>query len=706
MDPKRELTSVDLAALERELSTYVGAGFEKAYLYPDDTVRFRLRHYDHGRVELLVDVRDPKHLRVAPAEHVPDAPERPPDFAMMLRNRLEGAELAAVSQFEFDRIVELRFERDTDSTTVVAELFGDGNLSVLDATGAVVDSLETVRLKSRTVAPGAQYEFPDARFNPLSVDRDGFGARLRDSDTDVVRTLATRLNFGGLWAEELCTRAEVPKTIDIAEVTDDQLDALYREVERLIEMLDVADFDPRVYYESENDRRPVDVTPVGMAERAALDSDLFDTFNGALDQYVRELASVDEDRGDGEPDRPEFEADIETQKRIIDQQEAAIEDFEAQADAEREKAELLYAKYELVDEILTTVRDAREAGVPWDDIEARLAEGADSGIEAAAAVVGVDGSEGTVTVDLGDHDVTVYVDTGVEKNADRLYTEAKRIEEKRAGAEAAIADTREELRELEARRDAWEAGDVDEADESDDEGEADAETDIDWLSKPSIPVRSSEGWYETFRWFHTSDDFLVIGGRNADQNEAIVSKYLDRGDRFFHTQARGGPATVLKATGPSEPTREVDIPERSLAEAAQFAVSYSSVWDDGAFAGDVYMVDADQVSKTPESGEYLEKGGFAIRGDRTYFEDTAVGVAVGITCEPETRVIGGPPDAIEPKAATSVALEPGKYAQNDTAKRVYREFRDRFADESFVRKVASPDLIQEFLPPGGSRIVD
>ena len=219
-------------------------------------------------------------------------------------------------------------------------------------------------------------------------------------------------------------------------------------------------------------------------------------------------------------------------------------------------------------------------------------------------------------------------------------------------------------------------------------------------------MRSSEGWYEEFRWFHTSDDFLVIGGRNADQNEAIVSKYLDRGDRFFHTQARGGPATVLKATGPSEPTREVDVPARSLEEAAQVAVSYSSVWDDGAFAGDVYMVDADQVSKTPESGEYLEKGGFAIRGDRTYFDDTPVGVAVGITCEPETRVIGGPPDAIEPRAATSVALEPGKYAQNDAAKRVYREFRDRFADQSFVRKVASPDLIQEFLPAGGSRIVD
>jgi hypothetical protein len=163
---------------------------------------------------------------------------------------------------------------------------------------------------------------------------------------------------------------------------------------------------------------------------------------------------------------------------------------------------------------------------------------------------------------------------------------------------------------------------------------------------------------------------------------------------------------VLKATGPSESSKEVEFPESSLEEAAQFAVSYSSVWKDGKFAGDAYMVGPDQVSKTPESGEYLEKGGFAVRGDRTYFEDTPVGVAVGITCEDRTEVVGGPPAAIEDGVATSIVVEPGQYAQNDIAKRLYREFKSRFTDESFVRKVASPDQIQEFLPPGGSRMID
>jgi len=708
MDHKRELTSVDLAALEAELGQYTGAKLDKAYLYAeDDLVRLKLRDFDRGRIEFIIELGDVKSAYVAAPEHVPDAPGRPPDFAMMLRNRLSGADLVRVEQFEFDRIVELEFDREDGSTTLVAELFGDGNLAVLDSHGEVIDCLETVRLKSRTVAPGTPYEFPSARFNPLTVDYDGFVARIRESDADLVRTLATQLNFGGLYGEELCTRAGIDYNVPVDELTDDQLDRLYEVVSELERQLREGELDPRVWYEpidgqadaEDPDRRRVDVTPVPLEEYEERYSERFETFTDALDDYFHNFQREQQVEG-GETTRPDFESEISKYEHIIRQQQAAIEDFEADADAEREKAELLYARYDLVDDVLSTVQEARAAEVSWDDIEAKFREGADRGIPAAEAVVGVDGSEGTVTLEIDGTRVTVNASTGVEKNADELYKEAKRIEGKKEGALAAIEDTREDLEAVKERRDAWEADDAD-----DEPDETDDDEPTDWLSEHSIPIRNNEQWYEQFRWFYTSDGYLVIGGRDADDNEQLVQKYLERGDKFFHAQAHGGPVTVLKATGPSEAAKEVDFPQSSLEEAAQFAVSYSSVWKDGKFAGDVYMVDPDQVSKTPESGEYLEKGGFAVRGDRTYFEDTPVGVAVGISCEDRTHVVGGPPAAIEDDVATSITVEPGQYAQNDIAKRLYREFKSRFTDESFVRKVASPDLIQEFLPPGGSRMV-
>ncbi|QDX41658.1 ribosome rescue protein RqcH [Salarchaeum sp. JOR-1] len=695
MSEKREMTSVDLVALTAELNTYAGAKVDKAYLYGDDLVRLKMRDFDKGRVELLIETGETKRAHVSAPEHVPDAPGRPPDFAKMLRNRLSGADFHGVRQHGFDRILEFEFRREDADTKIVAELFGDGNVAVLDENGEVVDCLETVRLSSRTVAPGAQYGFPSQRVNPLDLDYEAFAAQMRDSDTDLVRTVATQLNFGGLYGEELCTRAGVEKTMDIGDAGEDEFRALYDAMNRLFDPIQSGDLDPRVYYAEDDADSRVDVTPVPLEEYAGRESAAFDSFNAALDDYFTNLGGTEEEEGGGGVSKPDFESEIEKQERIIAQQESAIEDFEREAEQEREKAELLYGNYDLVDDILSTVRDARAAGNSWDDIEERFAEGEERGIEAAEHVRGVNEQQGTVRVRLDDHTISLDPEEGVEKNADDLYTEAKRIQEKKEGALAAIENTREELEAVRERKENWEAPEEPEEPEE-----------VNWLSRSSIPVRKPETWYDRFRWFRTSDGFLVLGGRDADQNEELVSKYMDGYDRFFHTQAHGGPVTILKTTEPSEPSKDIDVPEQSLEEAARFAVTYSSVWKDGRGAGDAYMVMPDQVSKTAESGEYLSKGGFAIRGDRTYFRDIAVGCSVGIQCEGETRVIGGPPSAIEPRAETTVELEPGEFAQGDAAKRIYREFRERFADTSFVRKVASPDEIQKFMPPGGSRLVE
>ena len=714
MNAKRELSSIDLAALVTEMGRYEGAKVDKAYLYSDDLLRLKLRDFDRGRVELMLEVGAVKRAHMADPDHVSDAPGRPPNFAKMLRNRLGGADFAGVSQYEFDRILVFEFERPDANTTLVVELFGEGNIAALDETGEVIQSLQTVRLKSRTIAPGSQYEYPDSRIDPLSVGFDAFGREMDDSTTDVVRTLATQLNLGGLYAEEVCTRAGVAKETQIEDATEDDYRAIYDALDELSARVDAGDFDPRIYLD---DDRVVDVTPFPLAEReaAGLDEEHYDDFTAAVDDYFYRFDRSDDDSDSSEPDdgKPDFEAEIAKQQRIIDQQEGAIEGFEQQAAAERAKAEALYEQYDRVDEILTTIQDARDDGVPWDEIDATLQEAAESGLPAAEAVVAVDGSEGTVTVDLGETRATLDATIGVEKNADQLYQEAKRIEEKKEGAKEAIEQTREELAAVKARRDAWEADDGDsDADgegDSDGDGDNDADdefADTDWLARSSIPIKRDEGWYERFRWFHTTDGFLVIGGRNADQNEELVKKYMSGGDRFFHAQAHGGPVTILKATGPSEAAKEVDFPEETLRQAAQFAVSHSSVWKAGQHAGDVYMVDPDQVSKTPESGEYIEKGSFVIRGDRTYFTDLAVDLAVGIQCAPQTRVVGGPTTAVADHAATHLRLRPGKYAQNDMAKRCYRELKTRFADESFVRSVASPDLIQEHLPAGGSEQVE
>lgn len=689
MERKRELTSVDLAALVSELRDFIEAKVDKVYLYGEDLLRIRMRHFDYGRVELFIEAGDDKRVNTTDPDAVPDAPTRPPNFAKMLRNRISGATLTDISQFEFDRILTFSFERGDQRCRIIAELFGQGNVIVLDETDTIVDSLDTVRLRSRTVAPGATYSYPESQVNPFSLSRDRFIQQLRSSDADLVRTLATQVNLGGTYAEEVCTRAGIEKNVAVNSLTDEETERLHESLMEIHQQITDRQFDPRIYYD---DDHPISVTPFELIEYEAYEFDRFDQFSMAVDTYYRKASEAEKE----ETTTPAIDEEIAKQQRIIEQQSGAIEQFSEQADEERAKAEALYANYDLVDEIIATVNNALQDGHSWDAIQKIIDTGQDDGVAAATAITNIDPSTETVTISLDDLNVPVTVTESVERNADLLYQEAKRIETKREGALEAIERSKAELAELEEQ-------------ESEPMEPASSETTsepADWVNRSSVPVRRSDAWYERFRWFETSDGYLVIGGRNADQNEELVKKYLDPHDRFFHTQAHGAPVTILKASRPSESVGAVDFSDQTLQETAQFAVSYSSVWKAGQYAGDVYAVNADQVGKHPESGEYLTKGEFVIRGDREYFDTTEVGVAIGIAVEPYTRVIGGPPSPIRSQAAHAITIEPGNIAQSDIAKRLYRQFREEFADTSFVRRVASPDRIQEFLPPGKSRIRD
>ena len=119
-------------------------------------------------------------------------------------------------------------------------------------------------------------------------------------------------------------------------------------------------------------------------------------------------------------------------------------------------------------------------------------------------------------------------------------------------------------------------------------------------------------------------------------------------------------------------------------------------------SGDCYWVKAEQVTKTPESGEYVRKGAFIIRGERNYFRDVPLGIAVGLELKGETRVIGGPASAVRKHGDYILEVTPGTFNQNDISKKIYRIYADELGDPRFVKQIASPDQVAMMVPPGES----
>lgn len=138
----------------------------------------------------------------------------------------------------------------------------------------------------------------------------------------------------------------------------------------------------------------------------------------------------------------------------------------------------------------------------------------------------------------------------------------------------------------------------------------------------------SKKWFYPFRWFFTSDNLLVVGGRDAIGNEQIVKNKMKKKDIYFHAEVFGAPHCFIQAPEKFE-GEEFIAPENSMKEAASFAATFSKAWEEVRPIADVYSVKPEQVSKSAKSGESMGTGAFMIYGERNWFKKTPLSCAIG-----------------------------------------------------------------------------
>jgi len=174
-----------------------------------------------------------------------------------------------------------------------------------------------------------------------------------------------------------------------------------------------------------------------------------------------------------------------------------------------------------------------------------------------------------------------------------------------------------------------------------------------------IPERKKE-WYEKFRWFFSSDGFLVLGGRDATSNEIVVKKHTDKNDLVLHTDMAGSPFFVIKSENKK-------IPESAIEEAADAVCTFSRAWKLGLQTSDVFYVTPDQVSKKTKAGEYMGRGAFMIYGKTNYINNK-INLAIGIT--KENAVMSGPVEAIKKNCEKYLILNQGDEKVSSIAKKI------------------------------------
>ena len=620
---KSSVSSFDISALLPELrDALIGAFVDKIYQPKRDELLF-VFNTKEGRKELLM-----KSGRYLFMGRKGDNPQEPSSLVMFLRKNLGNAKVTDIMQHGFDRIVEMELEK-RERYTIIAEFFRNGNISIVKD-GIIMVPLFFQRWSTRALIPKEEYRYPPESADPRSMEKDEMIAKIRESDRDIVRTLATRLNLGGTYAEEVCLIAGVEKKKKAKDIKD--------EMNRIIEAIDalfkrLENPEPVVYYE---ESEPVDVSPFPLKVYEGYENKQFESMNDALYAYFTEIP--EEERVPQNPAAERIE-------RQIAQQEQAIEEFRKKMEDSRRKAELIYAHYNEIEILLSKIREMDSSEL--------------SSLRKLPYFVSMDLERKRITIKIDNEDVTLDF-TGVNESAQRYYKEAKRMKEKIKGAEEALEKSRKKL-----------------------------ETAMKEIKEePKKERRKKRHWFERYRWFISSDENLVIAGRDAKTNERVVKKHMKDEDIYAHAEIHGAPSVIVKRNG-DEP-----IGEQTLKEACEFALCFSKAWPSKIGGGAAYWVKPSQVSKTPQAGEFLARGAFVIRGKRNYVK-AELKLAVGfVNYRDEKLLTCAPISAMHRWCDEYWVIVPGDERKEIIAKKLSKEMG------------ADVDELVSSLPSGGSTIVE
>ncbi|MFA5253182.1 MAG: ribosome rescue protein RqcH [Methanoregula sp.] len=624
------MSGIDLRAVTGELESKLPLWIDKVYQFESRTLGIRLNGENHARYLLLIEAGRRAHLVSA----LPDAPKNPPQFAMFLRKYISGGKVLAIRQYGLERILTFEIGKGETTYRLIIELFDEGNVILTDEAGKIVKPLRHHRFKDRDIVPGAIYSMSET--DPTGSE-DALTSTLATDDRDLVRALAVACMLGGTYAEYVCRTAGIDKSLPAKEADPK---AVYAAIRELLDRV-------------QKSVRPVvsakSCEPVALTDKAGPEGSTDKPCTGysaALETFYP-MTKAEKVKVAARPKLSEEE-------RIHKYQEAAIKKFDEKIKKNEELVNTIYENYQFVAQVISSL-DTASKQLSWQEIERHL-----KGTVSADArkIVAFYPGEAAVSVDIG-KTVKIFVHESVEQNAGRYYDTIKKFKKKKEGALIAMKTVRPKKK---------------------------------TVHRTLVPLKKL--WYHRFRWFVTSDGVVVLGGRDASQNEELVKKYMTGGDLFLHADVHG--ASVILVKGKTEKMDEV----------AQFAASYSGAWRSGHFSADVFSVRPDQVSKTPESGEYISRGSFIIRGERTYYRDVPLAVGIGLVLEPQAAVIGGPPEVIRSRTKTVVEIRPGQFEPNDVAKKVLRSLKEHIAPEEqkLLKGILNTESVAAFVPPGGSDI--
>ena len=385
-----------------------------------------------------------------------------------------------------------------------------------------------------------------------------------------------------------------------------------------------------------------DVVPLDLIKYDDFEKTFYNDFNEACDEfYSKKVNSTIKNVKEAA-----WNKKVKKFEKRLNLQQETLDNFEKTIKESKHKGEVIYSNYPTIENIINVVNNAWSNDYSFKEIGKILKKAKKDGMAEAQIYESID-KMGVLTLNISDTSFNINPKLTIPENAEIYYEKAKKAKRKTKGALIAIENTKKQLEDIKSKKDIA----------------------MENVSVPKKRIKKNLKWYEKHRWFISSDNTLVVGGRDANSNELIVKKYLDPNDIYLHADIHGASSVSIKLNGE-------ELNENIIKESGEFAASFSSAWSMGFTTQDVYWVHPDQVTKTPESGEFLKKGSFVIRGHRNYIRSARVRLGIGIVDYEGKRIMAGPVDALEAHCDNFVVLKPGFTKKEAIAKKILHKINE------------------------------
>jgi predicted ribosome quality control (RQC) complex YloA/Tae2 family protein len=661
------MTSFDIAALTPELNGLVkDARIDNIYQINPLTLLLKLRRPNQPRHHMLIEAGKRLHL----TSYVLKKPQNPPTFCMALRKHLRNGRIMEIRQHGFERIIIVDVSKKEGNIRLISELFGRGNIMLVDQENRILQALTYRRMRDRNILRGETFQQPPSSGrNPQELSRQDFNEIKELGQLEIVRALPRFLSISGHYAEEILLRAEVDKEISCDSLSKRELDKIFCQVRQILSTINSGDLEPCVVFNRAGEW--IDAIPLPLKKYDSFTKKRYETFGEALDDYYMKMTV---EKGVVETAK-RVEQEIARQHRIIRKQQKALDDLKGQIERNRSIGNLIYTHFGDLQTLLQNIMDEKRSGRNWEEIILNIEKRKKTGRVPDIHFESLRPPNLILNVSVENTVFPLTLNRSTQANATKYYEQAKKAKKKLEGAEKALRETQAKIEELKQR-----IGRVKE------------------IRKP-LAKRRKKAWYEKFRWFHSSDGFLVLGGRDATTNEILIKKHMEPHDIVLHADILGAPFVLIKTDGKTPP-------EQTIRESAQLAASYSRAWREMLSAVDVYWVTPEQINKTPPSKQYLKKGAFMIHGSKNFVRGVPLRVAIGVKMkEAQTIVVGGPEDAIANQTNIYATLIPGEKKSSEVAKRILQLLAEK-TSEALKKTILEIPLkdIQSFIPLGRGKI--